>query len=72
MQDVSGVTNVTENRLDALPGQTQVCVELKNVNDLPILFDYLLKEKIRLVNYKREEPTLEDAFIQLTQRSTPQ
>jgi ABC-2 type transport system ATP-binding protein len=72
MQDVSGVTNVTENQFDPLPGQTQLCVELKTVNDVPILFDYLLKEKIKLVNYKRDEPTLEDAFIQLTQRSTGQ
>jgi ABC-2 type transport system ATP-binding protein len=72
MQDVAGVSNVTENRFDALPGQTPLCVELKSVNDLPVLFDYLLKEKIRLVNYKRDEPTLEDAFIQLTQRSTGQ
>ena len=72
IQDVAGVSNVTENRFDALPGQTQLCVELKSVNELPVLFDYLLKEKIKLVNYKRDEPTLEDAFIQLTQRSTGQ
>jgi ABC-2 type transport system ATP-binding protein len=68
MQDVSGVINITENNLDAMPGQKQLCLELKNVNDLPLVFDFLFKEKIKLVNFKREEPTLEDAFIQLTQK----
>jgi ABC-type multidrug transport system ATPase subunit len=69
MHDVSGVTNVKKNSFEAQPNPTQLCVELKAVNDLPVLFDYLLKEKIKLLNYKRDEPTLEDAFIQLTQRS---
>ncbi|MGD6934493.1 MAG: ATP-binding cassette domain-containing protein [Candidatus Bathyarchaeia archaeon] len=66
LQDVSGVIKVTENNLDVLPSQKQLCVELKNINDMPILFDFLFKEKIKLVNFKRAEPTLEDAFIQLT------
>ncbi len=69
MQDVSGVINVTENSLEALPGEKQLCVELKNINDLPMLFDFLFKENIKLINFKRAEPTLEDAFIQLTQKS---
>lgn len=69
MHDVAGVINVTENLLDVLPGQKQVCVELKSINDLPVLFDYLFKEQITLVNFKRSEPTLEEAFIQLTQKN---
>jgi ABC-2 type transport system ATP-binding protein len=69
MHDVSGVTDIKKNRLEAQPNQTQICVELKSVNDIPVLFNYLIKEKIKLINYKRDEPTLEDAFIQLTQRS---
>jgi ABC-2 type transport system ATP-binding protein len=69
MQDLAGVINVTENNLEILPGQKQLCVELKNINDMPVLFDFLLKEKIKLVNFKRSEPTLEEAFIKLTQKS---
>jgi ABC-2 type transport system ATP-binding protein len=69
MQELAGVINVTENNLEVLHGQKQLCVELKNINDLPVLFDYLFKEKIKLVNFKRSEPTLEEAFIQLTQKN---
>lgn len=68
LHNVSGVTNVTENNVDVLPGQKQLCIELQNVNQLPLVFDFLFKEKVKLVNFKREEPTLEDAFIQLTQK----
>jgi ABC-2 type transport system ATP-binding protein len=68
LQDVSGVINLTENNIDVLPGQKQLCIELQNVNQLPLVFDFLFKENIKLVNFKREEPTLEDAFIQLTQK----
>jgi len=33
-----------------------------------VVFDYFLKEKIRLIDLRHEEPTLEDAFIELTGR----
>jgi ABC-type uncharacterized transport system ATPase subunit len=33
---------------------------------LPGIFDFFFKEKIKIVNFKQEEPTLEDAFIELT------
>ncbi len=66
LQDVVGVINVTENKLEVLPDQKEVCVELKSINNLPALFDFLFKENVKLVNFKRAEPTLEDAFIQLT------
>jgi ABC-2 type transport system ATP-binding protein len=68
LQDVPGVINLTENNIDVLPGQKQLCIELQNVNQLPLVFDFLFKENVKLVNFKREEPTLEDAFIQLTQK----
>jgi len=28
--------------------------------------DFFFREKIKLVNFRQEEPTLEDAFIELT------
>jgi ABC-2 type transport system ATP-binding protein len=68
LNDISGVVNVTENQADTLPGQRQLCLELENVNQLPLVFEFLFKEKIKLVNFKHQEPTLEEAFIQLTQK----
>ncbi|MGD6850619.1 MAG: ATP-binding cassette domain-containing protein [Candidatus Bathyarchaeia archaeon] len=50
-------------------GQKGFCVELKGVDAVPSVFDFFYREGIKLVNYRREEPTLEDAFIELTGRS---
>ncbi len=60
-----GVLKLTENSEDLLPNQKGLCIELKNVNQLPTIFDFLFEQKIKLVNFKRDEPTLEDAFIEL-------
>jgi ABC-2 type transport system ATP-binding protein len=70
IQNIQGVINFTVNNQESLPNQTQLCLELENVDQLPNIFDYLFKEKIKLVNFKRDEPTLEDAFIELTRRQT--
>jgi len=51
-----------------MPNQKGICVELKSLDQLPSIFDFLFKQKVKLVNFKREEPTLEDAFIELTRR----
>jgi ABC-type uncharacterized transport system ATPase subunit len=66
IQNIQGVISLTENNQDILPNQKQLCLELKNVDQLPLIFEYLFKNKIKLVNFKRDEPTLEDAFIELT------
>ena len=63
---ISGVVAVTAEVQDAVLGQTRLRVRLDNVDVLPRLIDYFFKENIKLVNFKREEPTLEDAFIELT------
>jgi len=39
---------------------------LEKGDALPDIFDFFFKEKIKIVNFKQEEPTLEDAFIELT------
>ena len=67
LQDVISVTEKTEE--DLMAGQQGLCAELKSVDQLPLIFDFLFKQKIKLVNFKREEPTLEDAFIELTKRA---
>jgi len=69
MRSLQGVTDISEKTEDvAMPNQTALCIELKSVDQLPLIFDFLFEQKIKLVNFKREEPTLEDAFIELTKR----
>ena len=41
-------------------------MRLENVDALPMVLDFFFREKIKLVNFRQEEPTLEDAFIELT------
>ena len=43
-------------------------MKLKNFDQLQSIFAFLFEQKIKLVNFKREEPSLEDAFIELTRR----
>ena len=70
MHSIQGITEITEkNGEDLMPNQKGFCVELKSVDQLPSIFDFLFEQRIKLVNFKREEPTLEDAFIELTKRS---
>ncbi len=69
MRSLQGVISITENNEDLMPNQKGLCLELKNIDQLPSIFDFLFEQKIKLVNFKREEPTLEDAFIELTQRA---
>jgi ABC-2 type transport system ATP-binding protein len=69
MRSLQGVINLTEKNDDLMPNQKGLCIELKNVDQLPSIFDFLFEQKIKLVNFKRYEPTLEDAFIELTKRA---
>jgi ABC-2 type transport system ATP-binding protein len=70
MRTLQGVINVTEKTVEApLAGQTELFIRLENVDQLPSVFDFLFEQKIKLVNFKREEPSLEDAFIELTKRT---
>jgi ABC-2 type transport system ATP-binding protein len=70
MRSFQGVISISEKTdEDLMPNQKGLCLELKNVDQLPSIFDFLFEQKIKLVNFKREEPTLEDAFIELTKRA---
>ena len=68
MRLLPAVTSLTENDEYTLGNQRGFCLELESVDQVPAIFDFLFKEKIKLVNFRREEPTLEDAFIELTGR----
>jgi len=70
LRNLQGVISITENNAEDLsPNQHGFCLKLKNIGELPSVFDFLFAEKIKLVNFRREEPTLEDAFIELTKRT---
>ena len=64
IQDVNGITE--KNGEELLPNQKGLVIELKSVYQLPSIFEFLFEQKIKLVNFKREEPSLEDAFIEIT------
>jgi ABC-2 type transport system ATP-binding protein len=70
MRSIKGVIDLTEkNSEDLMSNQRGLCIELQSIDQLPPIFGYLFSQKIKLVNFKREEPSLEDAFIELTKRT---
>ena len=66
LKGVDGVDSLAADVQDAVLGQTHLRLRLENLGALPRIFNFLFKEKIKIVNFKQEEPTLEDAFIELT------
>ncbi len=69
MRSIQGVISINEKTdPDLMPNQKGLCVQLQNVDQLQTIFDFLFEQKIKFVNFKREEPSLEDAFIELTRR----
>jgi ABC-2 type transport system ATP-binding protein len=66
LRGMTGISAVASEVQDSALGQTRLRVRLENVDALPRVFDFFFKENIKLVNFRQEEPTLEDAFIELT------
>jgi ABC-2 type transport system ATP-binding protein len=66
LRNVNSVANVTAEVQDSVLGQTHLRLRLERSEVLPDIFDFFFKEKIKILNFKQEEPTLEDAFIELT------
>lgn len=70
MRSIEGVIKIMEEvDPNLMPGQQALTVELKNVDQLPSVFDFIFEQKIKLVNFKRKEPSLEDAFVELTKKA---
>ena len=66
LRSMAGVSGLASEVQDSVLGQTRLRVRLENVDALPMVLDFFFREKIKLVNFRQEEPTLEDAFIELT------
>jgi len=66
LKSLSGVVSLTSEVQDSVLGQTRLRMRLESVDVLPAVLDFFFKQNIKLLNFKQEEPTLEDAFIELT------
>jgi ABC-2 type transport system ATP-binding protein len=66
LRGLDGVSGLAAEVQDSVLGQTRLRVRLENMDALPSVLDFFFREKIKLVNFRQEEPTLEDAFIELT------
>ncbi len=66
LKTIEGVISVTSKIEESAPGLMQLRIRLTSLDSLPVVFDYFFKEKIKLINFRRDEPTLEDAFVELT------
>jgi ABC-2 type transport system ATP-binding protein len=66
LQSLDGVSSLASEIQDSVLGQIRLRVRLENADDLSTVLDFFFREKIKLVNFRQEEPTLEDAFIELT------
>jgi ABC-2 type transport system ATP-binding protein len=66
LRNSNGVRTLSAETQNSVLGQIHLRVRLENADDLPSIFDFFFKEHIKLVKFKQEEPTLEDAFIELT------
>jgi ABC-2 type transport system ATP-binding protein len=65
---IEGMIDIASEVEDSVLGQRRLRLHLKNMDSLGLVLAFFLKEKIRLINLRHEEPTLEDAFIELTGR----
>ena len=72
LKNISGVTSLAAEVQDSVLGQTRLRLRLENTEALQAVLDFFFRESIKLINFKVEEPTLEDAFIELTGAGTVQ
>jgi ABC-2 type transport system ATP-binding protein len=68
IRTIEGLIDITSEVEDSVLGQRRLRLHLQNIDSLSMVLDFFLKEKIRLINLRHEEPTLEDAFVELTGR----
>ena len=66
LQSLDGVSSLASEIQDSVLGQIRLRVRLEDADALSTVLDFFFREKIKLLNFRQEEPTLEDAFIELT------
>jgi len=68
IKTMDGVVDMASEVEDSVLGQSRLRFHIKNVDVLLMVLDFFFKKKIRLIDLRREQPTLEDAFLELTGR----
>ena len=68
LRKIGGVASLATEEIETGLDQTRLRIRLETPDALPAVMDFFFKEKIKIVNFRQEEPTLEDAFIELTGR----
>jgi ABC-2 type transport system ATP-binding protein len=66
LEAMKGVISVESENENPPLQRRRLLIQLETVDALPMVFDFLFEEKIKLISFKREEPSLEEAFVQLT------
>jgi ABC-2 type transport system ATP-binding protein len=66
IKTLQGVIGMGSEVEDPVLGQRRLRIHLESIDSLSVVLDFFFKEKIHLIDLRREEPTLEDAFIKLT------
>ena len=68
LRRMDGVESLTAETPEAKIDQTCLRIRLENPDLLPMILNFFFKARIKLINFKREEATLEDAFLEITNR----
>jgi ABC-2 type transport system ATP-binding protein len=66
LKTMKGVITVDSEVESSAYGGKRLRIQFETIDALPMVFNFLFNEKIKLISFKREEPTLEEAFVQLT------
>jgi len=72
LRSLGGLVSLAAEVQDSVLGQTRLRLRLENAEALQAVLDFFFRQNIKLINFKVEEPTLEDAFIELTGAGTVQ
>jgi ABC-2 type transport system ATP-binding protein len=72
LERLPGVSSLASEVEDSVLGKTRLRIRLENVDALSTVLNFFFREEIKLLNFRQEEPTLEDAFIELTREGTIQ
>jgi ABC-2 type transport system ATP-binding protein len=68
IKTMNGVIDLASEVEDAVLDQRRLRFHFESIDSLLLVLDFFFKEKIRLIDLRREQPTLEDAFLKLTGR----
>jgi len=66
IRTIEGVVAIESETENPVPDSRCVRLHLQSLDSLPLVLEFFLREKIKLVDLRHEEPTLEDAFVHLT------